>query len=356
MTTDIVTIVPNVALAQLPDSTQRVSLAVSLGATSFASGTANPVYSYEDYLTHRLVVAFTPELDAAVKSWFKITGAPALYILEIGTGGTVANVATYLQNGTRPVPYSIICPTAWTTDEGLKSLAQTYDGADDRFYFAINTLPSASFFVGIKSVWTMAKPAGSPATEHPAAALAALIASYNLSPAELMTSIRYSYMPGFTPFQPTKLQKSTLFAQRINWIDTGKEAGLSDVTLLENGVASDGLRLGFWYATNWAQINIERDLAAAVINGSADTDNPLFYDQDGIDRLQQVAQATVNRGISFGLIAGAPKVTAVSFADYKASNPADVAAGIYKGLALTFEPEKGFSAITIYFTVSNIAL
>jgi len=356
MSTDIVTIIPDTAFAQTPDSRQRTSVCVSLGASTFAQGSAGAVYSYNDYLTKRVSVAFTPELDAKVLSWFKIPGAPALYLLELGTAGTVAGVATYLQNGTKPVPYSVICPTAWNTDEALKTLAQTYATNAAQVYFAIDVLPAGSFFAGIKSVWAVAKPAGSPATEDPAAGLAALIASYNLSPSQQMTSVRYSYMPGFTAFVPTKLQRNALLLNRVNWIDNGKEAGLPTVSLLENGVASDGLRLGFWYSTNWAQINIERDLSAAVINGSADSENPLFYDQDGINRLQQVAQATVNRGISFGLFAAAPKVAAVSFAEYKATNPADVAAGIYGGLSVTLEPEKGFSAITLYFTVSNIAL
>lgn len=37
----------------------------------------------------------------------------------------------------------------------------------------------------------------------------------------------------------------------------------------------------------WCAINLEMDLANEVINGSNTTVNPLYYEQNGIDRLQR---------------------------------------------------------------------
>ena len=95
-------------------------------------------------------------------------------------------------------------------------------------------------------------------------------------------------------------------------------------------------------------------LAAAIINGSNLSTNPLYYNQAGINALQKVAQATTNNGIAFGLILSPARVGAIAFNTYVSENPSDYAAGIYKGLSLTFVPQRGFSSITIYLTASNI--
>jgi len=70
--------------------------------------------------------------------------------------------------------------------------------------------------------------------------------------------------------------------------------------------------------------------------------------------LQKVAQATVNNGISFGLILSPAKVVAVPFSTYVKQHPGDYSTGTYNGLSCTFVPLRGFESITIYLTASNI--
>ncbi|MXE01577.1 hypothetical protein FQZ98_27505, partial [Escherichia coli] len=87
----------------------------------------------------------------------------------------------------------------------------------------------------------------------------------------------------------------------INYVDTGAEGGISN-TILVKGVTSDGNDMTYWYSVDWVQINVDMQLANTVINGSNNPINPLYYNQDGIDRLQQVAQAVFNTGVSYGLV------------------------------------------------------
>jgi hypothetical protein len=101
-------------------------------------------------------------------------------------------------------------------------------------------------------------------------------------------------------------------------------------------------------------INGTLALAAAVINGSNNPTAPLYYNQAGINTLQKVLQSTVNNGISFGMILSPATVTAIPFVTYTAQNPGAYAAGTYGGLACTFVPARGFTAITVYLTASNI--
>ncbi|EAV7587635.1 hypothetical protein FC957_16415 [Salmonella enterica] len=126
----------------------------------------------------------------------------------------------------------------------------------------------------------------------------------------------------------------------------------------------------------WCAINLELDLANEVINGSNTTVNPLYYDQQGIGRLQRRALKTLRSGISYGLIlgqvidtqltqesfnaeyekgsyAGNAVINAVPFADYTSLNQSDYADGKYNGLSAVVTPRRGFESITFNLNVTN---
>ncbi len=115
----------------------------------------------------------------------------------------------------------------------------------------------------------------------------------------------------------------------------------------------DGNDFTYWYSVDWVQINVELDLANEVINGSNNPLAPLYYNQDGINRLQARAQATMNRGISDGLVLAPVSVAAIPFVTYVADNPSDYAAGTYNGLSVTYTPSRGFKSITFNVQVQN---
>lgn len=126
----------------------------------------------------------------------------------------------------------------------------------------------------------------------------------------------------------------------------------------------------------WCAINLELDLANEVINGSNTTVNPLYYDQQGIGRLQRRALKTLRSGISYGLIlgqvidtqlaqevfndeyekgvyAGNAVINAVPFANYTSLNQSDYADGKYNGLSAVITPRRGFESITFNLNVTN---
>ncbi len=78
-------------------------------------------------------------------------------------------------------------------------------------------------------------------------------------------------------------------------------------------------------------------LANTVINGSNNPINPLYYNQDGIDRLQQVAQAVFNTGV-YRAWNGQPVVDAVPFRQYQ-HDPNDYGIGRYAGLSASYTPD-----------------
>ena len=182
--------------------------------------------------------------------------------------------------------------------------------------------------------------------------------SYQPSAANLVAPFAFKYLYGVTPF-PTRGNSAlltTLKTANVNVVGTGAEGGISNTILLW-GVTQDGHDATYWYSVDWVQINIDEFLANAVINGSNTSQNPLYYDQNGINRLQAVAQRVMRTAVAFGLavttVTAPPTVTAVPFVDYLLNNPADYPAGIYNGLAVTYTPQRGFISITFYVNVAS---
>lgn len=147
--------------------------------------------------------------------------------------------------------------------------------------------------------------------------------------------------------------------------------------IIFQGKMSDGNAWNFWYSVDWAQINMAKAIANEVINGSATTLNPLYYNQNGIDRLQnrvrQVAVQGVTAGLgngqvistklpvqqflanyNAGLYNGSIVINAEPFSEYVAQNPADYGAGKYAGLSCIWIPQLPF--LNIFFNLQATTL
>ncbi len=173
------------------------------------------------------------------------------------------------------------------------------------------------------------------------------------SPSEInkVPPMAFRYLQAVNAHKGKNSILATMTKQNINYVDTGAEGGISN-TILVKGVTSDGNDMTYWYSVDWVQINVDMQLANTVINGSNNPINPLYYNQDGIDRLQQVAQAVFNTGVSYGLVNGQPVVDAVPFRQYINTNPNDYGIGRYAGLSASYTPMRGFVEIIFNINVT----
>ena len=193
-----------------------------------------------------------------------------------------------------------------------------------------------------------------------------------------ITPNRFAFVYGVTPFPQQGLSAlvSTLENANINYVDTGAEGGLSTAMIVP-GTTMDGQDFAsWWYGIDWVQLNANLNVANDVINGSNNPINPLYYNQQGIDREQAVVAGTINSAITFGMVfgstiqtaldgpvlaaalnagtyAGLAIINAVPFATYATENPTHYGQRLYQGLSVTFVPQNGFAQITINVTVSN---
>ena len=310
-----------------------------------------------------LQLSNTLELAAMGNTFFAQGSTVSVFVLELGTT-TVADGITalnlYIEENvghlpTSPTPqfYSYLLPTTWDVSDAQVMAAQ-YEGTTAQVYFYVTTtLATYTGWDGIKSVFAALQSPSAPAIEFSTAAMYWASLSYNPNASNLAHPFEYTYIYSVTPYVLSNTQQTTLLANGVNWVGTGAQGGISN-TLIEGGTFMDLNPFNYWYCVDWLSINVAQALSAAIINGSNLPTNPLYYNQAGINTLQKVAQATVNNGISFGLILSPANVVATPFTTYVAQHPGDYATGTYNGLSLTFVPLRGFSSITIYLTASNI--
>jgi hypothetical protein len=120
--------------------------------------------------------------------------------------------------------------------------------------------------------------------------------AYNPSSSNRMTPFGNKFLFGSTPY-PKKGNAAllqTLRTANINYVGTGGEGGIGTAALI-GGKMLDGNDFTYRYCIGYTKINGDLVLANEVINGPNNSANPLWYDQNGIARLQ-ASRTTSQRG------------------------------------------------------------
>lgn len=221
---------------------------------------------------------------------------------------------------------------------------------------------------------------GIPGTEFSLAAAWWRSLVYDPSSSNKVASYAFSELADVTAFpqQGNSALLTTLQEANVNYIGTGAEGGITN-TILFWGTTMDGRDFTYWYSVDWAAINLNIALSNTIINGSNNPINPLYYNQDGINRLQDAAASVFNQAVSFGLANGVVKKTnlpadqfiaaldagtyngylvinAEPFLSYLANNPDDYKIGRYAGLSGIYIPQRGFLQVLFNLNVTDFVV
>lgn len=295
------------------------------------------------------------ELIAMATTFFAQGKANSVYVLELGTGDAASGVTALEAYITDPTLrfYAYLLPKDWADEATAITMARNNESTTAMVYFWVTTtLLNYANWTNIKSVVMMVQEASAPATEFSLAGPLYKALSYNPSNTNKVAPFAFQFLSGVTAFTGSKVTQQLLRTANCNYVGTGAEGGISNKLILW-GVTADGRDYTYWYSVDWIQININRSLSNAIINGSNNPINPLYYNQAGINTLQKVAQGTVNSGIAFGLVLAPATVQAVPFITYVTDNPSDYAIGKYAGLSLTYTPARGFTQIVFNVNVAD---
>lgn len=195
--------------------------------------------------------------------------------------------------------------------------------------------------------------AGIGATEFDAAELMYQYCINSPAATSPVAPFAFRYLYNATPF-PTRGMGPILTALKtagVNIVGSGNEGGIS-LSIILWGTTMDGHDATFWYSQDWVQIQSNLMISNAIINGS-NSPTPLYYDQNGINRLQAVEQKVMSNAVAFGLALAPVTVTAIPFVTYVNENPTDYPAGIYRGLAVSYTPQRGFTEIVFNLNVNS---
>ncbi len=306
------------------------------------------------------IPAAVAEVRSMANTFFAQGSAVSVYVLEVGLveddAGVLELDSFITANSQSQVFYSYLVPRSWADSAAFLTYVGDFEDPTAKTYFFMTVSLSnyTDLDATMKSVVATIQAPAAPVTEFTAAALFYRWLGYDPSTTNKVAPFAFAYLYGVTAY-PLRNNSATLTLLKnafINYVGTGAEGGITN-TVLFWGTTKDGNDATYWYSVDWVQINLDLDIANAVINGSNNPTNPLYYNQQGIDRLQAVAQLTMDRGTSFGLVNGSAAVAAVSFRTYVLENPSDYPIGKYAGLSVTYTPSRGFTQIVFNLNVSQ---
>lgn len=338
---------------ETPSTLQATGAIVSIGGTTLASQSVQLITSYSDFSAIASSTSASGDVANAVTSFYN-QGDGSVYIVELGAGAVLStDLRTFIDNNPKTYYAFLLPDSAVSDDSDFVTFANNYVSLASMTYFFFNTdLANYSNYSRVKSIVAFIPSPNADASEMTAAQTFYEWINATPSGANKLAPFAFRYIYGATEW-PENGNASTfaaLKAANINIYGSGSQGGVSD-TLLFWGYTADGRPLSYWYAVDWVQINLARDLSYAIITGSNSTSNPLTYSQNGIARLQSQATTTIARATTYGCTIGTADVSAIDFATYVADNPSDYSTGRYNGLSTTITPMRGFEQITFYLTV-----
>ena len=329
------------------------------------------------------------ELNAMNTTYWANGSSNAVYVLELGAGDAAHGVTalTSFINANQNTIYSFLVPRYWDTEATFKTMVSNYTSLSSMVDFFVTTTTSTyaawqalaynCIYAYVEAPAVVALAAAGTSTEFSLAADFYNTLANNPNSATPVGPQSFRFLFGVTPYPlaGNSTILASLKAANINYAITGAEGGISNVMTVY-GHMLDGNPFNYWYTTDWAQINLDLNIANEVINGSNNVINPLYYSQNGIDRLQNRAASTLRSGAAAGLIlgqiltvkldaltfaanvsngvyAGNAVVNAVPFTNYNTLNPNDYAIGKYAGLQAAITPARGFESIIFNLNITN---
>lgn len=360
VTSTIVNVSAVVTAAPAASTLQQSGALVSVGGTDLTTD----AYEYCGTLAQVQAILsnagnYQELLDMAT-TFFAQGESVGLYVLELGTQVSGAAGITALENWINANPgifYAYLTPAAWDSQgAALNTMAANYSSPTGKTYFFVTTTQGtiSPYQATTKAIIATVPSPGAATTEFQAAALFYQFLANSPNLASPAAPMAYRFLYGVTPWSLTNNQAAinAILTAYGNVILTGAEGGISTACLFK-GTTMDGNQMMWWYGIDWLLINAKTDLAAALIN-AANSKNPIYYRQSGINRLLAVVQDLCNDGVSFGLLESATP-SATSFQSYIAANPNDYKNGIYNGFSVTATGQNGFLKITFNLDAMQFA-
>jgi hypothetical protein len=316
------------------------------------------------------------ELAAMNTTFFAQGATQAVYVLELGNG-TIAEGVTALASFITTNPklvYSFLVPRTWDSESTFKTMVGNYDAPETPVNFFVTTTTSTySTWGGVhNSVYAAVESPNKAITQFELAAdLHRSLSRRPNSGTPIMTmALLRAYGVEVYPTFGNSTLLQQLRTANIGWFDTGSEGGIASGIFRKWGRVLSGESFDFWYAVDWAKLTLELDMSNEILNGNNNSIAPLYYNQKGVDRLQDRGAEVLRRGTVYGLLygtveavqlppqtfadnvtnhvyAGKCVINAIPLVDYARDNPSDYSQHLYSGFQVAIIPQGGFEQIIV---------
>lgn len=360
VTSTIVNVSATVTAAPAASTLQQSGALVSVGGTTLPTNGYQYCGNLAAVEALLSVTGNHAELSNMATTFFAQGGAVGVYVLELGTQVSGADAINALEAWIAANPgvfYAYLTPATWDAEGAqLNTLAAIYSSATGKTYFFVTSTQGtlSAYAVTTKAIVATVPSPTAAAAEFQAAALFYQFLATHPSAVSPAAPMGYRFLYGVTPWVPANNQPAInqILSAYGNIVLTGAEGGISTACLFK-GTTMDGQQIMWWYGIDWLLLNAKIDIANAVIN-AANSSNPIYYRQSGINRLLAVIQDLCTDAVSFGLCESATP-SATPFTDYVKAHPADYSAGNYNGFSCTATGQNGFLTITFNLDATQFA-
>lgn len=340
------------------ERTRRVCL-ISAGDSNIGDGK----YEVVDASSwNTKITSDTSEAGKFAKTFFSQNNAQfkSLVVLEVTSSGDIATrlkkVEKFIDDGTYPC-WLFHLPSTLLNDAYLGTLLTKYstDTAQTYFSFVLDDMPAQSAFFNAQAKGKKATfaiyPTNTDTNLNMGGVFGGIIAS---STFDISTSNRMRPLGGLkTPVANNVLDTPTVRTLTDNLCNFG--GLLSGVQVVLNGVFNDGEYFEKWYSFDTVCNKLISEMEAFYVNSVNLPNSALEYTDTGVkmarDKIISILEACVNLGListfgsSLDVVTGQVNdegsIGWIKVQQYRADNPTDYTAGIYKGFSI-FVDIKGF--------------
>lgn len=298
------------------------------------------------------------QMIATVYGWFG-QGNREVVIRDIGTNATALNDLD--QNC-----YIAIAGYEWSDLSAANTLFATLVNqfnSNLKSCYGVGSIPislytndKVSILKNIKSLFTIATTLTPENAQVGVGAIGYELSNYAPSTVNKVNSMTYRRLYNAAPLEDNDYIKNKSLQDQFNtnMLLNPPIDGSGAKSLVYPGILADGNDFTYWFGVDYIRFELISNITNLLIHGNNSKINPIYYNQDGIDRIKALVKQTITRCASYGIIQSNFTVSAIDFADYVTQNPNDYKQEIYGGISIEVSPLKALRRIKFVLQVTDL--
>ncbi len=321
------------------------------------------LYSYGDlskYLIENNTDAVI-QMQATVRGWFG-QGNRSVIVRDIGADKNALDILNDLNDKC----YIALSGYVWsdlTVNNSLYAKLVNDFNTNLKACYGVGAIPfslyndaSKEYLTGIKSIFTIATNQGYEDAQTGVGACGYELSNYQPSTVNKVNPMIYRRLSIASPLTDDDYLHNKHLQDDFNTnmlLDPPNDGNRAK-SLIYPGILADGNDFTYWYGVDYIRYSLISQITNFIIQSSNYKTNPLYYNQDGIDRIKAFVKQIISNCASYGIIQTNFKISAIDFVDYVTQNQEDYKNEIYDGISIEVSPLKALRKIVFSLQVTDL--